>query len=1101
SFSDTAVTPFYLLLDYAYSMLIHSFVCTHAQGVNNYFKTTKSIAVANKGLQEHIKIGDSGNQSEVDAEKVIKLMILYIEKYNECFTDQKDKQQGINGLQDKAIKNTIEQIVNNSTSLLLPLVSLSVATLISLFERLVLLDLGKRTVQQMIDKHGVSIFNREQFIEKLQALYQDEAAIGTLLDGIIYDILPAIASHANVKGDTYWTSALKDIYNDIRLNVAVLSNQLRTHGKMATTYLARAKAYLLDVDEVNKKELVHLQLLSNIHDYLCTNQQKQNTLDRPYVSSQKEKYQAYVKLSIKSQEDVNQSIADKEAEFIKTLQVHINQHDYGRKTSLFFYAMLRHGLWTLCQPEAEPDNNFYTTIFNVNTLLLNLSGTNCTKSNYPGVRGIWARDLNQPLLKGSTTSFKDWLLIYAYQNRGTLSEFNKCVIWLNFMDADVNPLIKYGNKVVQKTKFFLDTCKGFQPETRSCLVAIIVLSLLSDPDTANMIGSLLSINEEQDKKEEYAIKIIDNILLSLSSNQHNMTGIALYIVYSLFECLRKITRSTKTHTEYVDTKIKNLKTRVYGTNYPKLSIRNQRIIDVLTPDLEHTNTDDINDLLRLNHSVILLAQTFQADLHEAWDELQKTFIKDDIRQSITDNMKAQAVNAVVAMKERVTTGPMRLKGNVAAMLLGSKVVTQSEMVVAFKGVIGLSSGTYQAMFGVFEHKKQLNKQELQNAQNLATSNFGWSNDKFNRETYVPVARVNDSIMDAGKSIFLDVHTKDVMETYLEQNVNRGSKGTADSDESFFEQLFGAGKQQSKARSALCKNTSFRSRRSSYPRVMGIMSYPALYGLIKATGDGLLAHLATTDVSLPKMSTQIKEMLANDNYYSVALILYMISHSYMVTKVMGLDDDLLSRSTNWNDILPKKSTVIKDDDYTEAIKIDNVFDSAFSSLYRICNNTPINDMNVLHMAQEKNKEPYLTHQRIMLAALTQNGASYYEVNQAVNTLYNYSKEASWVGSVTIRYVKAVKEHCENAKNAMVYQKADWDLHRRAPGPLIQLFLDAPTYSTQSRRQNDHGFLSIRDILSDNARHLRLNGQYDLYLYYFYLKRFYKIIDEWQKENKK
>ncbi|WP_299011980.1 hypothetical protein, partial [uncultured Shewanella sp.] len=76
---------------------------------------------------------------------------------------------------------------------------------------------------------------------------QDEAAIGTLLDGIIYDILPAIASHADVKGDTYWTSALKDIYNDIRLNVAVLSNQLRTHGKMATTYLARAKAYLLDV--------------------------------------------------------------------------------------------------------------------------------------------------------------------------------------------------------------------------------------------------------------------------------------------------------------------------------------------------------------------------------------------------------------------------------------------------------------------------------------------------------------------------------------------------------------------------------------------------------------------------------------------------------------------------------------------------------------------------------------------------------------------------------------------------------------------------------------------------------------------------------------
>ncbi|WP_299011915.1 hypothetical protein, partial [uncultured Shewanella sp.] len=830
------------------------------------------------------------------------------------------------------------------------------------------------------------------------------------------------------------------------------------------------------------------QLLSNIHDYLCTNQQKQNTLDRPYVHSNEGKYQAYVKLSIKSREDVNQSIADKEAEFIKTLQAHINQHDYSHKTSLFFYAMLRHGLWTLCQPEAEPDNNFYVSIFNDQTLLLNLCGTNCIKNDYHGFKAVWARDLNQPLLKGSATSFKDWLLIFAYQNRGTLSEFNKCVIWLNFMDADVNPLIKYGNKVVQKTKFFLDTCKGFQPKTRSCLVAIIVLSLLSDPDTANMIGSLLSINEEQDKKEEYAIKIIDNILLSLSSNQHNMTGIALYIVNSLFECLKR-TINVGVNGQNINNLvflIQRLYDRVLNTKYPKLSIIYERILNVLINGL---GTTDLNDLFRLNHSVILLAQTFQTDLHEAWDDLERTFVKDDIRQTIKDKMKRQSVNAVVAMKERVATGPMRIKGNIAAMLLGAKSKIQQ------------TEKDYQAVFGVFEHRNNVDDLTLKNAEKLATRNFGWSNDKFARETYVPIERISYKNLTEDAAAYLSVPDKATMNKNLQTTTQNDNE-----DDSVFTSLL------SSIKAVVTTNENLTKRGQAYETALNIMSYPALYGLIKATGDELLSHLEATDMSLSKMTDKEQRMLTHTSYYSVALILYMISNNYMVTKVMGLNDELLNRSTKWNDILPNENTKFTADDPKKAIKIDNVFDAAFSLLHKLCNpDRNLYDMNMPYFRTGA-QEGYLFHQKIMLASLTRLGAGeYYTDNETRNKLYRRHCTTGNVteGTVCQRHNTEVQRY-QYDYHRIGFIKEDWSLYRRAFSPLMDLFLTAAEYSKEktpsqkskvSSKNEAVELLSAQDMDFASAQILESMKLKELWLYYFYLKKFHKLADKKQEQEKK
>ncbi|WP_192483776.1 MULTISPECIES: hypothetical protein [Cysteiniphilum] len=712
SLAISGVTPFYLLLDYSYSMVVHSFVVHYAR---------ESMDKANQAIKKHLYVKDEEKAKDTNIEKRLeKLIQEYLKRYQKCFS-QKELDEILEG---DPVNQVIKAIAASAKDALLPTMALILATMMSLFERLVLLDIGKRSASSMIKQYGSMIFHNEAFRGSLKKLYEDERSIAQVLEAITYQLLPELEQYADTVNSHYWLSGLKKVYNSVRPQMMTLSDSLYKHGQMAVDYLDKASVYLKDGQKVDIKQKAYLTLLSNIHEFL-----KQQVQTVPYnAKGEKFEYDTFVQSAIIKRDQITEDVDKQKRALLDKVSEYSKSKAYPLETKMFFYSMLRGGGWSLFSTHPIPSDEFLLSSVDSAQLMYSfLDDTHQTllskqEQSFP-VPSEMFLDLNQQFIKKyQSDSTLDWCLLEAshHARKGSyeVQDFDKVIIWLHFLPEDQNPLRESLQTQIAQVSQLFNSFKSYQVLDKKAIVAALLYASLENGFYYKSHPLSLSLTAIDDKGQYYD-DILNHFIQHFRYDDAEMPGAMYFLIYILYLlCQNKVSAS-----DFVDSMKKAI-----SSHQHKLSDHEQKSLLAIAEDSAF-------DLELISQQIELMVANIQNSVHQAFIKLKNKLEDPELQQRMQQQIQKVSAKSVRRLKDQLYNSQIYTRSlQVFKILEKEKVTTQDS-----------KSGEMGSMRHASFFKFVNNEKKDQSPSKFVTKgNFQWNTMRFGEEKYVPVQRIKVS---------------------------------------------------------------------------------------------------------------------------------------------------------------------------------------------------------------------------------------------------------------------------------------------------------------------------------------------------------------------
>ncbi|WP_440993838.1 hypothetical protein [Cysteiniphilum litorale] len=714
SLAISGVTPFYLLLDYSYSMIVHSFVVHYAR---------ESMEKANQAIKKHLYVKDEVKAEDKKIEQRLeKLIQEYLKRYQKCFS-----QKELGGiLKDGSVNQVIKAIAASAKDALLPTMALILATMMSLFERLVLLDIGKRSASSMIKQYGSMIFHNEAFRGSLKKLYEDERSIAQVLEAITYQLLPELEQYADTVNSHYWLSGLKKVYNSVRPQMMTLSDSLYKHGQMAVDYLDKASVYLKDGQKVDIKQKAYLTLLSNIHEFL-----KQQVQTVPYnAKGEKFEYDTFVQSAIIKNDQIQASVKEQKLALLKKVSDYSELKQYPLETKMFFYSMLRGGGWSLFSTHPIPSDEFLLSSVDSELLMYSFLDDKYQKTlseskiTYDVPREMFA-DLNNQIIKGyQLNNVMDWCLLEAVHHgrrgRTEVSDFEKSIIWLQFLPEDKNPLRVSLLKQIEIIQQLFLSFKHYDKTQKKTITAALLYAILQNDELYKNIQPLAGVQLDTDSDAQYNL-IFDKVMGAFEYDQASMPATMYFIVCTLYSLISF---------EVEDSNFKSDFAKLIQANKTWLTDDEQASLVYVSKDC------DFSTLVFISQQIELSIASIQKIIHQAFYDFKTLFENEKLKQSLVENIKKVAQGSVKRLKDHLYDSSLYLQSRRVFCILKAQGATTE------KSKSGEMGTKRHASF--FEFVKKDPTSKLTAPQFVTAGNFNWSTERFVKEDYVPRSRIKVS---------------------------------------------------------------------------------------------------------------------------------------------------------------------------------------------------------------------------------------------------------------------------------------------------------------------------------------------------------------------
>ncbi|GGG04526.1 MULTISPECIES: hypothetical protein [Cysteiniphilum] len=710
SLAISGVTPFYLLLDYSYSMVVHSFVVHYAR---------ESMDKANQAIKKHLCVSEKEPKDKKIEQRLEKLIQEYLKRYQKCFS-----QEEFDELVGNPINKVVEAIAASAKDALLPTMSLILATMMSLFERLVLLDIGKRSASSMIKQYGSMIFHNEAFRGSLKKLYEDERSIAQVLEAITYQLLPELEQYADTVNSHYWLSGLKKVYNSVRPQMMTLSDSLYKHGQMAVDYLDKASVYLKDGQKVDIKQKAYLTLLSNIHEFL-----KQQVQTVPYnAKGEKFEYDTFVQSAIIKNDQIQASVKEQKLALLKKVSDYSELKQYPLETKMFFYSMLRGGGWSLFSTHPIPSDEFLLSSVDSQLLLLSLLKdtdqivVDATPPRLPAPVPLF-RDLQEQIV----TSYQhnntlDWCFLdLAHQGRRNgqykLGVINQLVVLLQFLPEDKNPLRVSLLTQINLVQQLMLSLKSYEVAEKRKAVAAMLMSCLYFKRDYDLVQPFKEAVLAADDSGSALDLMLDSFAHSCRYDLSSMPGTMYFILFSLDQFMSLESSTLR--------KLFKLKVQSCG-------FLNQGRKDFLNSFIE---SEMATNIPLLKNQIDLTVSAIQCDIHKAFIRIKAILSQDkDEMEAIKNNITKVSKASIKNIKDRVYTSDLYQKSRQVFWIL------KSLGAAGIESKTGKFKNTRVASFFEFV-KKEPNQVPVSF---VSANNFMWSEDAFDEEEYVPINRIKAS---------------------------------------------------------------------------------------------------------------------------------------------------------------------------------------------------------------------------------------------------------------------------------------------------------------------------------------------------------------------
>ncbi len=497
SMGKSGFTPLYLLLDYSYSMVLHSFVASYADEASDLFD--RKLTKAGVNIKQVIHIGEDdrlGKKIAIDGDlqnNLVKYITEYVDKVESIFGGNGN--YSINN--DANLMIVALGIAKKSKELLLPCLAIVTASLMSLFERLAALDLAKRSAMEAVQQHGSLYFYNKDFKKCLMDIYEDEIKVASVLDYLIYILMPLVEVNARNENNYYWKTKVMPAYQDSRKSLVKLESALRTHGLSAKQYLSKVGGQMEDYEAVNAKQKTYLSLLVNVHSFLKM-QVKDFGCGEKIDSVD---YDMFVKAAVIGKKEINNSVKAKNENAIKVFEKYIEENKYHQQVDLFLYSMICGGLWGLFKKCPKPSIGLKDSYLNKRSLMEKMLssdemslyfGDGENKGAAKHTEGLVDPDalsmiINNSLINDSANEsgiiIDNFLWELASKNLNDENKnINNLIMLLNIIDTDTNPFILEMDK---QTKQVVSMINGFNesldPVQKRFFTAVVVCAVYHLP--------------------------------------------------------------------------------------------------------------------------------------------------------------------------------------------------------------------------------------------------------------------------------------------------------------------------------------------------------------------------------------------------------------------------------------------------------------------------------------------------------------------------------------------------------------------------------------------------------------------------------------------
>ncbi len=547
----SAVTPFYLLVDTAYSMVLHSFVASTVQDQKiTDWKNAKTSAeimsiIKVDSITVTNEIPEDEDPREIDKE-LKHFVSQYMQGYERVFMTDIEHKYDIND--DANMVIVAAKIAEKSKELLLPSMALVLATLMSLFERLVVLDLAKRCATETIKEYGIMVFYNEDFSKKLKTMYADEKKIASVMEYVIYKLMPMIEEYGNVHNCYFWKTKVSKAYYESKDALVRLFNSIHNHSVAAVDYMGKAEIYLKDHQEVNVKQKAYLTLLSNVHDFLKM-QVKDFGFGEVMCSTD---YDNFVSVAVIGKDEISESIEKESDQKIQRLNKYVHENKYKEEADLFLYTMVSTGLCGLLTKNPEPSNDIVTAQLSSESLLGSLYSSR-VQEKYFGVGKSKAR-LKQPtvlsaqlydeIVQGSfnkSFSTLDSCIWESFtgNNPYIRSDLNKLLLVLNFIDESDNPFRAILTKHIKYFEEYIHTIiNTLETNVKRVMTAMLVYGVLNF--SRRLIRSLnlfTGIQHVNGDTSTVCDKILQNILTYIGRVAKSEPWVLYNLIYAFHSIL------------------------------------------------------------------------------------------------------------------------------------------------------------------------------------------------------------------------------------------------------------------------------------------------------------------------------------------------------------------------------------------------------------------------------------------------------------------------------------------------------------------------------------------------------------------------------------
>ncbi|MDA0910783.1 MAG: hypothetical protein O2809_04405, partial [Proteobacteria bacterium] len=650
-----------------------------------------------------------------------KLIQEYLKRYQKCFS-QKELDEILEG---DPVNQVIKAIAASAKDALLPTMALILATMMSLFERLVLLDIGKRSASSMIKQYGSMIFHNGEFRVSLKKLYEDERSIAQVLEAITYQLLPELEQYADTVNSHYWLSGLKKVYNSVRPQMMTLSDSLYKHGQMAVDYLDKASVYLKDGQKVEIKQKAYLTLLSNIHEFL-----KQQVQTVPYnAKGEKFEYDTFVQSAIIKKDQITEDVDKQKRALLDKVSKYSKSKEYPLETKMFFYSMLRGGGWSLFSTHPIPSDEFLLSSVDSQLLLLSLLKdadqivVDTTPPRLPAAVPLF-RDLQEQIV----TSYQhnntlDWCFLdLAHQGRRNgqykLGVINQLVVLLQFLPEDKSPLRVSLRTQINLVQQLILSLKSYEVAEKRKAVAAMLMSCLYFKRDYDLVQPLKEAVLAADDSGSDALDLmLDSFAHSCRYDLSSMPGTMYFMLFSLDQFMSLDSSTLR--------KLFKLKVQSCG-------FLNKGRKDFLNSFIE---SELATNIPLLKNQIDLTVSAIQHDIHTAFIRI-KTILSQNKEEmeAIKSNITKVSKTSIKNLKDKIYASDLYQKSRQVFWILRCLDAAGTDS----------KSGKYKQsrVASFFEFVKKESDQKP--VAFVAEANFMWSKEAFDKEEYVPINRIKAS---------------------------------------------------------------------------------------------------------------------------------------------------------------------------------------------------------------------------------------------------------------------------------------------------------------------------------------------------------------------